>query len=41
MAEWKKTGFRIAAAQGVTPFVQAIFDMSDGENGKAKGALEE
>tara|TARA_R110000823_G_scaffold315577_1_gene448221 strand:+ start:855 stop:2867 length:2013 start_codon:yes stop_codon:yes gene_type:complete len=41
MAEWKKTGFRIAAAQGVTPFVQAIFDMSDGENGKAKGALAE
>ena len=41
MAQWKKDGARLAAAQGATPFFQAVLDMSDGENGKAKGALEE
>ena len=41
MAQWKKDGARLAAAQGATPFFQAVLDMSDGENGKAKGALAE
>jgi len=38
--EWKKNGARLAAAQGATPFFQAILDMSDNEN-PSRGALEE
>ena len=41
MAQWKKDGARLAAAQGATPFFQAVLDMSDGENGKAEGVLAE
>ena len=40
MAQWKKDGARLAAAQGATPFFQAILDMSDGEN-IGTGVLEE
>ena len=40
MAQWKKDGARLAAAQGATPFFQAVLDMSDGKT-ENKGALEE
>lgn len=40
IAQWKKNGARLAAAQGATPFFQAILDMSDNEN-PSQGALEE
>ena len=40
MAQWKKDGARLAAAQGVAPFFQAMLDLSD-ENTSSRGALEE
>jgi hypothetical protein len=40
VAQWKKDGARLAAAQSATPFFQAVLDMSDGEN-IGSGVLEE
>ena len=39
IAQWKKDGARLAAAQSATPFFQAILDMSN--NNTDSGALEE
>ena len=40
LAQWKKDGARLAAAQSATPFFQAILDMSNSNNTDS-GALEE
>jgi hypothetical protein len=40
IAQWKKDGARLAAAQSATPFFQAILDMSNSNNTDS-GALEE
>ena len=40
IAQWKKDGARLAAAQSATPFFQAVLDMSDSKT-ENKGALEE
>lgn len=40
VAQWRKDGARLAAAQGATPFFQAVLDSSDGKV-KGDGVLEE
>ena len=40
IALWKKDGARLAAAQGATPFFQAVLDMSNSDD-TDNGALEE
>ena len=40
IAQWKKDGARLAAAQGATPFFQAVLDMSNSDD-TDNGALEE
>ncbi len=40
IAQWKKDGARLAAAQGATPFFQAVLDMSNSDDTE-NGALEE
>ena len=40
VAQWRKDGARLAAAQGATPFFQAVLDMSDGKK-TGDGVLEE
>jgi hypothetical protein len=40
IAQWKKDGARLAAAQSATPFFQAVLDMSNSNNTDS-GALEE
>ena len=40
VAQWKKDGARLAAAQSATPFFQAVLDSSEGKV-KGDGVLEE